>query len=60
MQADAVISVSVKLTEYGVIAQLRQTQIGVSHCGSGLFNESPQREQFRNQASGLYSRREYV
>src|SRR5437016_14453560 len=48
MQAYAVISVSVRITEYGVVTQLRQTQIGVSHCGSGLFQRSPQGEQFRN------------
>ena len=41
MQADTVISVSIKITEYGVIAQPRQTQIGVSRCGSALFDESP-------------------
>src|SRR5271157_772268 len=53
MQADAIISVSVKVTEHGVVALPRQAQTGIRDCGSGSFNASPQGEQFRNPGERL-------
>src|SRR5271157_3496224 len=53
MQADAVISVLVKVTEYGVVARPRQAQIRISNCGSRLFDANPQGEQFRNPGERL-------
>src|SRR5271157_1905702 len=53
MQADAVISVSVKVTEYGVVAHARQAQIGIRDCGSCPLHASLQGEQFWNPGERL-------
>ena len=53
MQTDTVISVSVKVTQYGVVAQPWQTRVGIGKSGSGFFDPSLQGEQFWNPGERL-------